>query len=121
MWGWNYIVSNLILIVLNAGLGLVLIYVAMRVYTLVKSKDKLLLLIILFLFSSRIVSIYFYIANAIFEFYTSQDSSEDNGPISLRHLIIVGNLPAMLLSIGITLNLRNWVYYFMKIGLMAYH
>ena len=89
---------------------LVIINVGYKVYKIVKFREKVILTIIFFMSLDLVSNCCFFALN-----YFSTDSPRlanvTNNMISV---------PVQVLSVAIILNLRNWVYYYLKIGEMAY-
>lgn len=89
--------------------------VGFKVYQLVRLREKVISLLILFLCFTWVSEIVFYTLNA-YQVWTNPDDEKDPNSTFIFKISIVMNL-----SIAITINLRNWVFYYIKIGEMAYH
>jgi len=96
-----------------------MMYIGRRVYKIVKLKDKAMLGMIMFLNLELISKIMFYAinANGVSPKHRDDDDYEINPVLSITTLV----MPVQFLSIAIIINLRNWIYYHIKIGEMAFH
>jgi uncharacterized membrane protein len=129
----NYIV-NIILSLLCCILMIFFIFFGRKVYQIVKLNDKMMLLMIFFLtldLACKYLFLYFtiypntaklafFIMN-VFEFRPrpNTDNSDEGGfKQSIINIMIV--LPVGFFSLAVVINLRNWIYYYIKIGEMAF-
>lgn len=96
---------------------MLLLWIGYKVYKIVKFNDKVMLSMIFFLNLELMSKIFFYTLNAHQDEKGSNKDDEKSSPIVTISLI----LPIVFLSIAIIINLRNWIYYFVKIGDMAFH
>ena len=92
-----------------------LLWITYKVFKIIKFNDKILLSMIACLNLELISKVFFYSVNA-YEI-TRDTDAKAFPPIMIISLI----LPILFLSMAILINLRNWFYYYIKIGDMAYH
>jgi len=110
---------NILLCLICGVLLVVMMYIGYRVYKIVKLKDKAMLGMIFFLNLELMSKVIFYAINAAFVSPAHRyDPDFDINPVVM---IVTLVLPVQFLSIAIIINLRNWIYYHIKIGEMAFH
>jgi hypothetical protein len=103
-----------------------LLYVKYRVFRITKFNDKIILLLILFLVLEMVSNTCFYSYSIYQDWIFRCIPPEWMG----KHLYIWYEKPIvttmiicshLFLITAILLNLRNWIYYYIRIGEMAYH
>lgn len=94
-----------------------LFWIGIKVFRIVKWNEKMILCMVTLLNLSLLAKVFFYIFNAYFDH--RQDPTADNVPT--WWFTIITFLPVIFLTMAVLVNLRNWVYYFIKIGEMAFH
>jgi hypothetical protein len=110
---------NIMLCIMCGLLLVVMMYIGYRVYKIVKLKDKAMLGMICFLNLELVSKIIFYSLNAatVSPAHRYDNDWHINPVVDIVTLV----LPVQFLSIAIIINLRNWIYYHIKIGDMAFH
>lgn len=93
-----------------------MLYIGYRVYKVTRFNDKLVLLLVALLNIDLGSKVFFYILNGYQEYAQTHDDDAPNDVMCIAMF-----LPVMFLSLAVTLNLRNWMYYFIRIGEMAFH
>ena len=93
-----------------------LLYVTVKVFKIVEFKDKYMMSMLVFLCLHASYQLIF-VGSQIYEFHPDQPET-----YRLPDWIgIVVSFPSvMFLSMAVTLNCRNWIYYLIKIGEMSY-
>lgn len=94
-----------------------MLYIGYKVYKIVKFKDKSILSMIFFLNLEIMSKLIFYGNNAYLADPNGSKDRKLNPVYDITSLI----MPVVYLTIAIIINLRNWIYYHIKIGEMAFH
>ena len=90
----------------------IMIFIGCKIHKLIRKKDKIIIAIIVFICLDLTANCYFYVVLTL--------DREWDDYFSWWHLNVAAVMPLSMLTIAIVLNLRNWIYYFLKIGEMAY-
>jgi hypothetical protein len=109
-----HLVCNLVMMVISLGILILMLYVGCKVYKIVKFNEKVISLLISMLCVTWLAKMIFYILNAYME-YNHPGQKDSPSILTVNILSVTG------LTISITINLRNWMFYYIKIGEMAYH
>lgn len=94
-----------------------MLFIGYKVYKIVKFNDKVILLMVTLLNLDLMAKCLFYVLNG-YQMYSMTPEEQQKGPNAA--MIVAMFLPVLLLSLAVSINLRNWMYYFVKIGEMAY-
>jgi hypothetical protein len=92
-----------------------MLYVASIIYRITRFKDKIILCMVFLLILDLCSKIYFFVLNGYQEYTRDTTVAPPN-----EDMVVAMFLPVLFLSLAVTLNLRNWANYFIKIGDMAY-
>lgn len=101
-----------------------LLFLGYQVFRIVHFKDKIILSMIFFLIMEVLMNAAFFFKGALqdYEFRCKHNMAEKNYLYFTDKAVgALMGLQILFLIVAIIINLRNWVFYFIKIGEMAYH
>lgn len=103
---------------------LFVVYVVYRVFKIVKFKDLILLSMLFFLMLTVLfISLFFLIGGLQDYKFRCIENMQDKYNLYYKdtYCTVVSQLKILFLIVAIIINLRNWIFYYIKIGEMAYY